>query len=46
MADLTSVTGKPLGAETYRVIVSGGMIVDRRRAEPEDNCPSESYEPV
>ncbi len=45
-AELTSVTNKPLGAETYRIIVSGGMIVDRRRAEPEDNCASESYEPV
>jgi hypothetical protein len=45
-ADLTSVTGKPLGAETYRITISSGMIIDRRRAEPEDNCGSESYEPV
>jgi hypothetical protein len=45
-ADLTSVTGKPLGAETYRIIISGGVIVDRRRAEDGDNCVSESYEPV
>jgi hypothetical protein len=45
-AELTSVTGKPLGAETYRITISGGVIVDRRRAEPEDNCASESYEPV
>jgi hypothetical protein len=44
-AELTSVTNKPLG-ETYRITISGGMIVDRRRAEPEDNCASESYEPV
>ena len=45
-AELTSVIGKPLGTETYRVIISGGAIVDRRRAEAEDNCGSESYEPV
>lgn len=45
-AELTSVVSKPLGTETYRITISGGMIVDRRRAEPEDNCASESYEPV
>lgn len=45
-AELTSVTNKPLGAETYRIIISGGMIADRRRAEPEDNCATESYEPI
>jgi hypothetical protein len=45
-AELTSVTGKPLGAETYRITISSGMIIDRRRAEPEDNCGSESYQPV
>jgi hypothetical protein len=45
-AELTSVTGKPLGTETYRIIVSGGVIADRRRAEDGDNCTSESYEPL
>jgi hypothetical protein len=45
-AELTSVTNKPLGAATYRIVISSGMIADRRRAEPEDNCGSESYEPV
>ena len=45
-AELTSVTGKPLGTETYRVTVSGGVIIDRRRAVAEDNCASESYEPI
>jgi hypothetical protein len=45
-ADLTSVTGKPMGAETYRIIISGGVMVDRRRAEDGDNCVTESYEPV
>ena len=45
-AELTSVMGKPLGTETYRVTISGGTIVDRRRAEADDNCASETYEPV
>jgi hypothetical protein len=42
-AELTSVMGKPLGTETYRVIVSGGMITDRRR---DDDCALETYEPI
>jgi hypothetical protein len=45
-AELTSVMGKPLGTETYRVTISGAVIVDRRRAVAEDNCASESYEPI
>jgi hypothetical protein len=45
-ADLTSAMGKPLGARTYRIIISGGVIIDRRRVAPEDNCDSESYEPI
>jgi len=40
------VTGGPLGAETYRITISNGAIIDRRRAEAEDNCGSESYEPI
>ena len=42
-AELTSVMGKPLGTETYRIIISGGTIVDRRR---DDDCASETYEPI
>jgi hypothetical protein len=45
-AELTSVTGGPLGAETYRITISNGAIIDRRRAEVEDNCASENYEPI
>jgi hypothetical protein len=45
-AELTSAMGKPLGGQTYRVTISGGVIIDRRRVEPEDNCASESYEPI
>src|SRR5438270_6161898 len=45
-ADLTSVTGKPLGTQTYRIVITGGVVSDRRHAEPEDNCASETYEPI
>lgn len=45
-AELTSAMGKPLGAETYRVIISGGEIIDRRRVEAEDTCATESYQPI
>lgn len=42
-AELTSVMGKPLGTETYRIIISAGTIADRRR---DDDCGSETYEPI
>ena len=45
-AELTSAMGKPLGAQTYRVTISGGVIVDRRRVEADDTCGSETYAPV
>jgi len=45
-AELTSVMGKSLGTQTYRVTISGGVIIDRRRVEADDNCASETYEPV
>jgi hypothetical protein len=45
-AELTSVMGKSLGTQTYRITISGGVIVDRRRVEADDNCASEVYEPV
>src|ERR1700685_2360747 len=45
-AELTSATGKPLGEETYRISINGGVIIDRRRALPEDNCASEFYQPI
>ena len=45
-AEVMSATGKPIGTQTWRISISGGEIVDRRRAEPDDNCESESYEPV
>jgi hypothetical protein len=45
-AELTSAMGKPLGAQTYRITISGGVIIDRRRVEADDNCASETYEPV
>jgi hypothetical protein len=45
-AELNSANGKPLGPQTYRITISGGVIIDRRRAEAEDNCASETYEPI
>jgi hypothetical protein len=45
-AELTSSMGKPLGAQTYRVTISGGVIMDRRRVEADDSCESETYAPV
>jgi hypothetical protein len=45
-AEIDSVTGKPLGPQTYRVTITGGMVGDRRRIEAEDNCVSETYEPI
>jgi hypothetical protein len=45
-AELTSVSGKPLGTQIYRITISSGAIIDRRRAEAADNCSSESYQPV
>jgi hypothetical protein len=37
---------KPLGQETYRVTISGGVIIDRWRAQPEATCALESYQPI
>ncbi|MDE5452238.1 hypothetical protein GWE18_05010 [Bradyrhizobium sp. CSA112] len=45
-AEVISVTGKPLGTQTYRIEISEGVIADRRQIEPEDTCTSESYEPI
>jgi hypothetical protein len=43
---LTSANGKPLGPQTYRITISSGVIIDRRRIEAEDTCTSENYEPI
>jgi hypothetical protein len=45
-AELTSATGRPIGRATYRVTISGGVIVDRRLAGDDDNCPAENFEPI
>jgi hypothetical protein len=46
-AEVTSVMGKPLGTQTYRITITGGLITDRRRLEAEENnCAAESFEPV
>jgi hypothetical protein len=45
-AELTSATGKPLGPQTYRITIEEGSINDRRRVGAEDNCDSETYDPI
>jgi hypothetical protein len=45
-AQLTSATGTALGAQTYIVTITGGKVIDRRRAEADDICGSEVYEPI
>jgi hypothetical protein len=45
-AEVTSATGKPLGVQTYRITISDGVIADRKRVGDEDNCVSETYEPI
>ena len=45
-AEVISVTGSPLGPQTYRIAISDGVISDRRQVEAEDTCLNESYEPI
>src|ERR1700737_1660510 len=45
-AELTSTMNKPLGTQTYLVTISGGQIIDRRRAEAPANWAAESYDPI
>jgi len=45
-ANVNSATGRPIGAQTYRITISGGVITDRLRVEDDDNCADESYEPI
>ena len=45
-AEVVSVTGKPLGTQTYRVEISGGVIADRQKVEADDTCNAENYEPI
>jgi hypothetical protein len=45
-AEVNSATGKPMGVQTYRITISGGIIIDRQRVEEDDNCASETYEPI
>jgi hypothetical protein len=45
-ADLTNTMGKPLGTETYRITIIGGVILDRQRIDANDNWVSETYQPI
>jgi hypothetical protein len=46
MAEVDSAMGKPLGSQTYRIIIDDGMIIDRRRVGDDDTCVDEKYEPL
>ena len=45
-AEVNSVIGRSLGTQTYLATISGGIILDRRRVEADDNCASETYEAI
>ena len=45
-AQFNSATGSALGTKTYIITISGGKIIDRRRAEADDICGSEAYQPI
>ena len=45
-AEVNAANGKPMGTQTYRIIISSGAIIDRRHVEADDNCADESYEPI
>jgi hypothetical protein len=45
-AELTTATGKPFGTQTYRITISGGAVIDRRRIEGDDTCVAETFEPI
>jgi len=45
-AEVNSATGKPIGTETFQITIDKGQIIDRKRVGDDDNCTSESYQPV
>jgi hypothetical protein len=45
-AELTSANGKPMGTQTYRITISGGVMLDRLRVEADDTCAFETFEPI
>jgi len=45
-AELTSVMGKPLGMQTYRITITEGVIEDRQHIDADDTCTSESFDPI
>ena len=45
-AEVNSATGKPIGSETFQITIDKGQIIDRKRVGDDDNCASESYQPI
>ena len=45
-AEVKSATGKPIGVQTYRIVIAHDEIVDRRQSDKDDTCGSEDYQPI
>lgn len=45
-AEVNGANGQPIGTQTYRITISDGDIVDRRRVDSDDNCLTETYQPI
>ena len=45
-AEVNSANGQPIGTQTYRIFISEGEIIDRRRVDVDDNCLTETYQPI
>ena len=45
-ADVSSATGRMMESQIYRITIAEDKIVDRRRSDDQDNCLSESYQPI
>ena len=45
-ASVTGLGGKNVRVATYVVTVARNQVTDRRRATPEDECDSETYQPL
>jgi hypothetical protein len=35
-----------MGTQTYRITISGGVMLDRLRVEADDTCTFETFEPI
>jgi hypothetical protein len=45
-ASVSGMSDRPLGQQTYVVFIDNGRIWNRHRADADDKCDAESYEPL